>query len=140
MKILGKLSLLLIAAMFGLFALIMIASESSGEVVVLETQDEQGETITTRLWVADHDGYMWLRAGGEDSGWYQRLMAQVVDGRAAMLHRDDTAYVITAAAVPTKSTAINDLMAAKYGWGGRVVNAFAPTPPQDIAVRLEVQQ
>ena len=81
--LLKKILLMVVLAPFIYFGLIMLASES-GEVVVLESQDDQGEVQSTRLWVVDHDGSMWLRAGDDQSGWYQRLMNNVQAGRPFM--------------------------------------------------------
>ena len=58
-KILGWSFGLVVVLLVGIFAAQMIASET-GEVVVLHTRDAAGET-TTRLWVVEHDGDLWLR-------------------------------------------------------------------------------
>ena len=52
-----------------------LASES-GEVVVLRTLDAAGGVHETRLWVVDHDGSAWLRAGNPTGGWFPRLSAR----------------------------------------------------------------
>ena len=58
----------LIRGLGAFFALIvvylafMFGVSERGEVVELITQDANGEQFTTRLWIADHDGAMWLRA------------------------------------------------------------------------------
>ena len=85
--LLKKILLMVVLVPFIYFGLIMLASES-GEVVVLESQDDQGELQSTRLWVVDHDGSMWLRAGDGQSGWYQRLMTNVQAGQAVYVTRE----------------------------------------------------
>ena len=68
-----------LAAILALALLIVgtqyLASES-GEVVVLRTRDEAGAVHETRLWVVDHDGSPWLRAGNPSGGWFPRLSAR----------------------------------------------------------------
>jgi hypothetical protein len=93
----------------------MLASES-GEVVVLESQDDQGEVQSTRLWVVDHDGSMWLRAGDDQSGWYQRLMNNVQAGRAVYVTREGDRFSPDVVSDPSQAVAVNALMAEKYGF------------------------
>lgn len=68
--ILGALSSILV-----LFAIAQTVASERVEVVQLHTLDEQGETVITRIWVMDHDGYQYIRVGGDGSGWFTRLMA-----------------------------------------------------------------
>ena len=75
MKRLGKILAGLLALVVLLFVVEIIASESA-EVVELETHDEAGEAVVTRLWVVDVDGIPVIRSGAGASGWYQRLVAQ----------------------------------------------------------------
>ena len=52
------------------------AASETGEVVVLTSVDQATSApATTRLWVVDHDGAMWLR-GDAASGWTQGALAQ----------------------------------------------------------------
>ena len=53
----GGLSLLVVA----LLITVQIASERV-EVVDLLTVDENGDTVSTRLWLVDDDGFQYLRA------------------------------------------------------------------------------
>ena len=50
----------------------MITSELGSEVVELHTLDNMGQSHTTRLWIVDHDGIAYLRAGMASSGWLLR--------------------------------------------------------------------
>lgn len=43
-----------------LFMIVQTLASERVEVVALHTLDAKGETITTRIWVADHDGYQYL--------------------------------------------------------------------------------
>ena len=55
-----------IGAVVGLFVLLglgqLLASES-GEVLVLETLDAEGQPHETRIWVVDDAGAFWVRGG-----------------------------------------------------------------------------
>jgi len=115
--------LLFLAGILALLLLIVgtqyIASES-GEVVVLQTRDEAGGVHETRLWVVEHDGSAWLRAGDPSRGWFPRLSARpdvvTVRGSEALPYR----------AVPTPEArdTINDLMHEKYGFADSYVSFF----------------
>lgn len=94
-----------------------IASES-GEVVVLTTRDAAGEPHDTRLWVVEHAGHAWLRAGAEVQGWYQRLVASP----AVAVERDGATAPYTAVPVPAERGTVNALMREKYGWADRYIS------------------
>ena len=108
-----------------------VASES-GEVVVLQTRDAAGAVHETRLWVVDHDGALWLRAGNPDHGWFPRLAANP----SIRLTRGGQALVLQATPVPEARDAINDLMHEKYGWADSYVCLFFPREKK-IPVRLD---
>lgn len=125
----------LIAALFALVVVIFvlqgIASET-GEVVVLTTQDQTtSEPVTTRLWVVDHDGAMWLR-GDIQSGWSQRALAQPAP---VQLERDNVSYTLSVAAQPAQVELVNQLMRQKYGWRDQLISLMAPRE-DSVALRL----
>ena len=125
----------LIAALFALVVVIFvlqgIASET-GEVVVLTTQDQTtSESVTTRLWVVDHDGAMWLR-GDIQSGWSQRALAQPAP---VQLERDNVSYTLSVAAQPAQVELVNQLMRQKYGWRDQLISLMAPRE-DSVALRL----
>jgi hypothetical protein len=93
-----------------------IASES-GEVVVLTTLDAEGERHDTRLWVVDHDGHAWLRAGSDVQQWYRRL----VDQPEVVVERGTEKTTYAAVPVPDESRVINRLMLEKYGWADQYI-------------------
>lgn len=129
-----------LAAVVGVFVLYLVlvfGASESGEVVQLVTEDAQGEAVTTRLWVADTDGAMWLRAGDGTSGWYQRLTAHSAENPATLIRGDHT-YAITASPEPQRIAEINQLMADKYGLGDTLVGMLAGSPDSGIAVRVVV--
>jgi len=111
MKAVGK----LLGTLFTIFLIVVaveiIASES-GEVVVVTTTDEHGTPGETRLWVLDHDGSVWLRAGSERSSWYQRMHR---NPRVTVSRGGDTFHA-DVVAVPELRDTINGLMNEKYGW------------------------
>jgi hypothetical protein len=110
-----RLVIRLVVALIVLFALVMglqqIAAES-GEVVILTTRDDAGESHQTRLWVVDHDGQQWLRAGVAQSGWLLRLQADSL----VKVERDGASRDYVAVPDPSREAEINDLMSEKYGW------------------------
>ena len=125
----------LIAALFALVVVIFvlqgIASET-GEVVVLTTQDQTtSEPVTTRLWVVDHDGAMWLR-GDIQSGWSQRALAQPAP---VQLERDNVSYTLSVAAQPAQVELVNQLMRQKYEWRDQLISLMAPRE-DSVALRL----
>ena len=128
-KFLGWSVGLLLALVLGVFALQMIASET-GEVVVLHSL-EDGTEVTTRLWVVEYDGDLWLR-GGPDSGWRLR----VVEVPSVALERQGQRLICDAEAAPALRDRINALMAEKYGWRDRVIEALVGGRDQDIPMRL----
>lgn len=114
----------------------MMASET-GEVVVLESQNEQGELQSTRLWVVEHDGSMWLRAGDDQSGWYQRLMTNVQAGQAVYVTRDGERFSPSIVSDPSQAAAVNALMDEKYGLSNDAISFLMGEYRQDaVAVRL----
>ena len=91
-----------------LFVLQIVASERV-EVVELHTLDEQGEEVTTRLWIVDDAGYQYLRAGADGSGWLSRIQA---NGEFEVT-RNDRRYKYTAVLREDKSERINELIELK---------------------------
>ena len=118
----------LIRGLGAFFALIvvylafMFGVSKRGEVVELITQDANGDQFTTRLWIADLDGAMWLRADS-GSGWYQPLVQHDAQ-RPATLLRGDATYSITSTSYPEMVKTLDTLMASKYGLGDTIVDAL----------------
>jgi hypothetical protein len=120
----------LLALLLGLFALEYVASES-GEVVVLRTRDAAGGVHETRLWVVDHDGSMWLRAGNPAGGWFARLSAVP----EVEVERRHETQAFQASPEPAARDTINRLMQEKYGWADSYVSFFFPRAKK-VPVRL----
>ena len=77
MKILFRTLLVLLGIVLLWWAVEMIAAET-GEVVVVTITAADGSTDKTRLWVVDHDGSAWLRAGNQDGRCNARYVRQSV--------------------------------------------------------------
>ena len=109
--------LLALAAAFG--ALQYAASERV-EVVELHTFNEQGEQVTTRLWIVDHDGHPYLR-GETGSGWFTRLRAS----DTVTLTRAGNTLPYSQQVRNENRDAINRLMREKYTWSDQLVSLFS---------------
>jgi len=122
----------LVVVLAATFGLEWFASERI-EVVVLHTHDASGAAHDTRLWVVDHDGSPWLRAGSVESKWYKRVAADPQIG----LTRGATELRYHATPVPAARDVINDLMRAKYGWGDLFIGWMIGGRDTAIPVRLD---
>ena len=108
----------------------MIASET-GEVVVVTTTATDGSTHETRLWVVDHDGSAWLRAGGDGAGWYQQMLAV----REIELERGEARARYTVQPDVTQRDVINTLMRDKYAWRDAYIS-FLFSRDDAVPIRL----
>lgn len=112
---------------------VQIAASETGEVVVVHTAGIDGTDHATRLWVVEHDGHLWLRAGGgARSGWFERLQA---NPRLA-LERNGVRRTYLANPEPAQAATINALMLEKYGWRDEVVAALAGARDGAVPIRL----
>ena len=108
----------------------IIASET-GEVVVVTTLAADGSADDTRLWVVDHDGSAWLRAGGDASGWYQQMLANP----DIEMVRDDVRAAYTIQPDVTQRDPVNTLMRDKYAWRDAYIS-FMFSRDDAIPIRL----
>jgi hypothetical protein len=131
MKLVAKIFAGVVALGLLWWAVEMIAAES-GEVVVLTTTDAEGGGHETRLWIVEHAGADWLRAGADISGWYQRLLARP----EITVERDEQASPYRAVPDPTQRDAINRLFLDKYGWAEGYIGFFFDRD-NAIPIRLE---
>jgi hypothetical protein len=127
LRILGALLVLALVV----FGSQMLASES-GEVVVLRTQDASGGVHETRLWVVEHEGRPWLRAGNAGTGWLVRLQAQP----EVEVVRVGQTLRVRVVPVAEARDRINELMNVKYGLADDYVCFFFPRESK-IPVRLD---
>jgi hypothetical protein len=133
MKIVWNIARIAVAVIVVLAALQMFASEV-GEVVVITTHDAAGAPHRTRVWVVDHDGAQWIRAGSNRSAWFARLEVQPT----LELERGTTTGVYRAVVVPEATAAVNALMAKKYGWADWYVGTLF-SRDHAVVMRLEPQ-
>jgi len=131
LRILVRFVLLLLALVVAIGALEIVAAES-GEVVVLRTRDGAGAVRETRLWVVEHEGRAWLRAGHAKAGWFRALEARpdVEVVRGARTH------AFRAVPEPAARAAINARMREKYGWADRYIS-FLFGRDDAVPIRLE---
>lgn len=122
----------LFAFVIGFLALERLAAERV-EVVELHTIDEQGERVTTRLWIVDHEGQSYLRVGTDGSGWFSRLTANP----EITLTRDGETRSYLAVPQPEKSEAINALMQDKYTWGDSFIGNVVGGRDGSIPIELQ---
>ncbi|MFO0691706.1 MAG: hypothetical protein U0900_23625 [Myxococcota bacterium] len=111
------------------------ASEYGGETVVLETADERGNALSTKLWVVDIHDEPWLRAGQPDATWLQRIQANP----DVLLVRDGARTVYRAEIATYETDRINYTMREKYGYADQLISLIHD-PEQVVAVRLYVPE
>ena len=129
-----KISLSVLAVAFILFAGVMalqIVASERVEVVEVKTLDHKGEVATTRLWIIDHEGKQYLRAGA-DSGWYLRMktnpnITMTRDGKRAQYYAVERRDLVDV---------INAMMNEKYTWGDDVIGAVTG---KEEAIPMELQ-
>jgi len=119
---------------FALFAAVMILQIVASErvdVIVLKTLDENADYVETRLWVVDHDGMQYLRAGA-DSGWYLRMKANP----EVFMTRKNKEAKYQAVENSSKVAVINQLMNEKYTWGDDVIGLMVGSRTDAIPMEL----
>lgn len=121
----------LLGILVALFGLQMLASERV-EVIELHTIAEDGETYTTRLWVVDHEGVPYLRAGMEKSGWLIRGQ----QNQSVSVTRDGATKVYVMQPRIAMRDTVNSLLAEKYTWGYDVINFMFRNEDSAIPVAL----
>lgn len=98
------------------FGVLQYAASERVEVVVLHTLNEEGEQVSTRLWIVDHDGHPYLR-GDSGSGWFNRVQAS----DTVSLTRNGEALTYTHQLRNENLDTINRLMREKYTWSDQLV-------------------
>jgi hypothetical protein len=133
-RLIAALGLVTVAALL-FVGTIYLASELGPEIVTLRTTDAHGGTVETRLWVVEHDGASWLRAGVDGSGWLARLEAhpEVEVERGG---RWTGMRAIPVRGDPATRDRIHALMAEKYGLSDRLISSIRDGDGS-IPVRLE---
>ena len=113
------------------FGIEMLASERV-EVVDLHAMDATNEVVTTRLWIVDDEGFQYLRASGDESGWYNR----VINNESVAVTRNGLTENYVATIRLDKTARINQLMADKYTWGNTFIGYLVGSREESIPVEL----
>lgn len=111
-----------------------IYASNSGEVVKLTTIDASGARQETPLWIVEHGGSSWLRAGSANAGWLARIRANP----RIEIDRAGVTKAYRGTLVPEATSEINAEMASKYGFSDRLVGLLLPgSRGTSMAVRLD---
>jgi hypothetical protein len=121
----------LIVLVIALLGIERLAAERV-EVVELHTLDENGENMTTRLWIVDDEGYQYLRVGADGSGWFSRIS----DNESIALTRNGQTATYTVETRPDKSERINALMQDKYTWGDTFIGIVVGSRDGSVPIEL----
>jgi len=127
----GVLVVLLAVGVFG--AVTLLALEGK-EVVQLRTTAQDGTTRSTRTWIADADGAMWIEAANPERPFLRDLQARP----ECKLLRGGQAHPVRAVPLPGERghQKIRQLLAARYGWADVWVGLLTDTS-RSVAVRLD---
>jgi hypothetical protein len=133
MRLIWRLAAIVALGIVAFFGAMVLASES-GEVVILHTRDPAGHEHVTRLWVVDHAGAEWVRAGHPGKGWFKRAQASPT----VELERAGATSRRTAIAVldPDVIRSVNAAFALKYGAADWIV-ALSGDRSKRVVVRLD---
>jgi hypothetical protein len=132
---LRRLAAVLAAAVLGVAAITLLALEGR-EVVQLRTVTPEGGVRSTRTWVADADGAMWVEAANVQRPFLLDLRAHP----DIELVRGGMVLPVRAVAVPGVDAhrKIRTLLAEKYGWADCWIGFLADTSHSE-AIRLETR-
>jgi hypothetical protein len=122
------------AALVLAFAAITWVALEAQEVISLRTRQADGGVRVTRVWVAEHDGALWLEAATPERAWYLDLLAQP----QFEVERGGRRLCVVASPEPGPEgqRKIRDLLRQRYGWADRWVALLQDTS-ESIAVRLD---
>jgi len=129
-----RVALGILFGMASVLAAVTLVALEGHEVALLRTVDERGNVRSTRVWVADEDGYAWIEAANRNRPFLRDVHAIAEVG----LRRGGTLRRCQAVVVPNPEghERIRRLLAAKYGWADRWVGRLTDTS-QSVAVRLQ---
>ncbi len=133
-----KLALTAAAGVVALVFAVVALGELSGEVVLLHTVGPSGHSHSTRLWLVEQEGSLWLRAGARavrsPGSWYARL----IENPTVELERSGVRRSFRATPSPETRALINAKMREAYGLPDRLIGLFRD-PASSIPIRLEPQ-
>lgn len=110
----------------------MLTSELGSEIVELHTLDDTGKSHTTRLWIVDHEGIPYLRAGMASSGWLLRALPN----NAVEMTRNGVTESYTFEPREQMRDTINQLLLEKYTWGFRYISFTMQNSDSAIPVAM----
>ncbi|MEW6271433.1 MAG: nitroreductase/quinone reductase family protein [Thermodesulfobacteriota bacterium] len=116
------------------FAAVTLAALEGKEVAVLRTSPGEGAARETRVWVAEHEGALWVEAATPERDFYRDLL----DSPQAELVRGGARQAVLARPQPGEDghALVRSLLAAKYGWADCWVGLLQDTS-RSVAVRLD---
>jgi len=116
--------------------LIVVGSHFAGErfeVVVLRTTDHEEHVHDTKLWIVDHEGRPWVRGIRPTLRWIDRIRA---NPRVELVRNGETtAYTASIIETDGEKRAIDQAIAAKYGWLDSLYELVVPH--DTIPIRLD---
>ena len=116
------------------FGAVTLVALEGVEVVQLRTTAPDGSTRTTRTWVADADGAVWIESATPERPFLRDVVArpdvELVRGGEVLRLR------ATVVAGEAGHHRIRRLLRAKYGWADRWIGLLADTS-RSLAIRLE---
>ena len=125
--------LVLLAALPLLIATGSFLAGEQIEVVSLRTLDGQGHTHDTKLWIVDHEGRPWVRGVRPTLSWVERIRA---NPRVELIRNGKSAvYIASIVETADEKRAIDEAIAAKYGWVDRWYELFVRH--DTIPIRLD---
>jgi len=110
----------------------MLTSELGSEIVELHTLDDTGQSHTTRLWIVDHEGIPYLRAGMASSGWLLRALSN----NAVEMTRNGVTGSYNFEPREQIRDTINQLLLEKYTWGFRYISFTMQNSDSAIPVAM----
>jgi len=110
----------------------MLTSELGSEIVELHTLDDTGKPHTTRLWIVDHEGTPYLRAGMASSGWLLRAQSN----NTVEMTRNGATGSYTFEPREQMRDTVNQLLLEKYTWGFRYISFTMQNADTAIPVAL----
>ncbi|HEY8518364.1 MAG TPA: nitroreductase/quinone reductase family protein [Candidatus Binatia bacterium] len=127
-------ALLVLFLLVAAFAAVTLVALEGNEVAVMRTTADDGSARETRVWVAEHDGALWVEAATPERAFYRDLLARP----EIEIVRGDAVLPVLARPQPGAEghALIRSLLAAKYGWADWWVGLLQDTSGS-IAVRLD---
>lgn len=131
-KTIGWVAGIILGLLIIVLATQMLTSELGSEIVELHTLDDSGQSHTTRLWIVDHEGTPYLRAGMASSGWLLRALRN----SSVEVTRNGVTGSYTFEPREQMRDTANQLLLEKYNWGFRYISFTMQNADTAIPVAL----